>query len=143
LQRYFDLFHREQILVVFFEDFRQDPQAQVGDIRHLIGLPSSFEFAPFSRKVKDKTSPTFSPELRRKLSWLKPAAAPFRQLTAFKALRNLLAREMSYSPLTPELRNRLIEFYAPDAEKLGRLLGRDMSEWLQDTPSTGSKNQTA
>jgi hypothetical protein len=143
LQRYFDLFHRDQILIVFFEDFRQDPHAQVGEIRRLIGLPSNFEFAPLNKKVKDKTSPTFSPEIQRKLSWIKPAVAPFRQFKAFKAVRNLLVREMSYSPLTPELRNRLIEFYAPDAEKLGKLLGRDMSKWLLDTPSTGSKNQKA
>lgn len=140
LQRFFDLFHRDQILVVFFEDFRKDARAQVGDIRSLIGLPPDFELAPHKEKVKDKTSPTFSPELRRRLSWLKPAAAPFRQFTTFKALRNLLVRETVYSPLTPELRNRLIEFYAPDTEKLGKLLGRDMSKWLLDTPSTLTKS---
>jgi hypothetical protein len=145
LLRFFDLFPRDQILVVFFEDFRKDPRAQVGDIRRMIGLPPDFEVAPFNEKVKDKTSPTFSPEVRRKLSWLKPAVAPFRQFTAFKAFRDLLVREMIYNPLTPELRNRLIEFYAPDAEKLGKLLDRDMSKWLLDTPSTsktGGVNQS-
>jgi hypothetical protein len=139
LQRYFDLFHRKQILVVFSEDLRHDPHAHIGEIRRLIGLATNFEFAPFNHRVKDKTIPTLSPGLRRKLSWIKPVAAPLRKTRTFKALHNLLARETSYSQLTPELRNRLVDFYAPDAEKLGKSLGRDLSKWLLDTPSTVKK----
>jgi hypothetical protein len=36
----------------------------------------------------------------------------------------------SYEPLPPETRRRLVEAYRPQVEKLGAMLGRDLSRWL-------------
>ena len=32
--------------------------------------------------------------------------------------------------ISPELRAELVEFFRKDVEKLGKLLGRDLSQWL-------------
>lgn len=142
LVRFFDLYPAGQLMVVLFEDFKQRGELQLSDIRRFIGLPVGPGRELGTTIVKDKTTPMLSPELRRRLGWLKPMVAPFRQIAGFEAFRQLLVREIRYPPLRLDLRNRLIEFYSSDVEKLGRLLGRDLSQWLTDTPGT-SPNKPA
>jgi Sulfotransferase family len=143
LLRFYELFPGDQIKVVLFEDFRRDAHAQLNDVRQFVGLSGDTAGAQTKEKVKDKTSPMLSPQLRRQLAWLKPAVAPFRKTAPFEALRRLLARETVYAPLNQELRSRLIDFYAPDVERLGLLLRRDLSQWLTDTPSTAAPGSAA
>lgn len=132
LLRFYDLYPDNQLMAVLFEDFRQDASAQLSDIRRFLDLSPGLDYDWGQTKVKDKTSPMLNPAVRRRLQRLNPLVAPFRQFSAFKAVRRLLVREIQYRPLTLELRNRLADFYAPDVEKLGRLLGRDLSQWLTD-----------
>jgi hypothetical protein len=50
-------------------------------------------------------------------------------------LHRQLARPVAYPRLDRELRLRLRDYYAPDVEAVGALLGRDLSNWLTpDTP---------
>jgi hypothetical protein len=129
LMRFYDEFPSKQLAVFLFEDFKMDGKAQLANVKEFIGIAA--DNLALSGKVKDKTAPMLSPELRRKTKWLRPLVAPFRKTPAFAAARRLLVREVTYAPLSKDLRSRLIDYYASEAEKLGKLLQRDLTEWLQ------------
>jgi hypothetical protein len=135
LRRFYDLYPSDQIKVILYEEFSNDPVRQLNRVRHFIGLKGELSWSEGGARVKDKTAPMLSADVRRRLAWLKPVVGPFRGTTAFKSFRGMLAREVTYPKLSQELRNRLIDFYAPEVEKLGVLLGRDLSSWLSDKPA--------
>jgi hypothetical protein len=87
------------------------------------------------RRIKDKETPVVPPRARRLLAPLKALVAPYRQTSAFVAARALIARRLRYPPLTSELRNRLLAYYADDTALLAELLGRDLSIWRGDGAS--------
>jgi len=131
LSRYYDLFPADQILVTLFEAVRTAPERQSAAVRTFLALPDD-RTAPFiERKVKDKTTPMLSPMLRRLLRPMKPAVAPLRNTPYFRKVHALLAAEIQYPPFPERLREQLRDYYSRDVEALGRLIGRDLSRWLQ------------
>ena len=133
LQHYYDRFPSERILVTFYETIRMHPEQQLGTVRSFLGLPANLSGNVVRGKVKDKTTPMLSPELRRLLRPLKPVVAPFRNSPAFQKVHSALATEIDYSPFPEGIRGRLIDHYAGDVEQLGRLVGRDLSAWLEES----------
>ncbi|WP_457578412.1 sulfotransferase family protein [Ensifer adhaerens] len=134
LETYLDLFPAESLKILLYEHIRQNPQAHLDAVRDFLQLPSALK--PVANKVKDKTVPVVPPMLRRFLYPLRPIAAPFRSTPFVKGLRSMIAREPDYTPLPLDLRNRLIDFYAPETERLGKLLQQDLSGWLDATSSS-------
>ncbi|MCV9999543.1 sulfotransferase domain-containing protein [Pararhizobium sp. YC-54] len=130
LQPYLDLFPAQQLQVLLYENIRSDPQRQLDAVRSFLKLQSELRIPPVTKKVKDKTDPIVSPGLRQILKPLKPVLAPFRNNFVMQGLRSVIAHETKYSPLEPDLCARMIEFYAPEAERLGKLIKQDLSGWL-------------
>ncbi len=106
-----------------------------------LGLDAKAAAIPIDEKIKDKNAPVLSPTLRRMFQPLKPVVAPFRDSKFFKALHGAIARRTPYPPLTESLKDRLADFYRADAIGIGKLMGRDLSAWLElpkkltDSPS--------
>lgn len=136
LQRYIDRFPMEQLLVLFFEDLKVDAGAQLSRVRRFLNLNDDFAPQPLAKKVKDKTQPIIGPRLRLLLRPLKPALAPFRQTAAFRRLHSMMTKELQYEPLSGDLRARMVEYYASETEKLGALVGRDLTGWLTQGSNT-------
>ncbi len=132
LQGYLDGFPAEQLLVLLYEDLKADAHAQLGRARSFLKLEDNLSPKPLAKKVKDKSEPVIGPTLRRLLHPLKPIVAPFRQNTGFRKLRSLIAGELQYVPLSRDLRERITDYYAPETEKLGALVGRDLTGWLRN-----------
>jgi hypothetical protein len=129
LQSYIELYGREALLTLFFEGVAGDPETQMSRIRAHLGLPPR-PLAPGGQdKVKDKTVPVVPAGLRKRLAWMKPIARPLRGTTAFRAVRNLIAQEIQYPPLTDELRKRLNDYYGPSIEVLEQMSGQSLSHW--------------
>jgi len=130
LEVYLDLYGRERLLILLFENVKIDPAGQIAELRAFLGLePLSAVASGTRNKVKDKTVPMVSPELRRRFGWMKPFVAPFRDTTAFRHLRSKFARELKYPPLTPDLRARMTDHFAREAESVRRLIGTDLPGW--------------
>ncbi len=130
LDEYIKLFGRDQILLLTYERVRIDPVRQLNELRIFLGLQNTGIQTSFHvGKVKDKTVPMISPELKRYVRWLKPVVSSFRTTPVFKFLHSSLVREVKYPPLTPELRLRLRDFYAPENSAMEKLIGRQISEW--------------
>ncbi|MBX9459772.1 MAG: sulfotransferase [Rhizobium sp.] len=145
LQAFMDSFPASRLLVLLYEGILTEPQSQLNTVARFLGLQSELDVPPVGSKVKDRTQSVVGPGLRRALAPLKPIVSPFRHAPVLRDLRSLIARPPRYAPLGDDLRKRLIEFYMPQVEKLGPLVGRDLSVWLADVDPAGgsSKNGRA
>ncbi|MBL0373289.1 sulfotransferase [Rhizobium sp. KVB221] len=132
LRAFLDLYSSDRLLVLLFENIRTQPQRQLDAVRDFLLLDSELEVPPVTTKVKDKTQPVISPGLRKVLAPLKSIAKPFRQNPVFQAARSVIARELRYPPLSKDLKTRLIDYYAPQVERLGTTTGQDLSAWLSN-----------
>jgi hypothetical protein len=129
LVRWFDHFEREQLLILLFEDSAGRPRQTVHDVARHIGLAPELVPEATAERVKDSRAGHLPLGLRQMLAPAKRIVRPFRGEKWFETARSLLARPISYPPLTPELRLRLDDFYAKDVEKLERLVGRSLASW--------------
>lgn len=143
LQQFLDLFPAEHLQVLLYENIRSDPQKQLDTVRGFLNLKDELHIPPVSKKIKDKTDPVISPGLRRILQPLKPMLAPFRGNPIVKGLRSVIAHEAKYSPLEPDLCARMIDYYAPETERLGTVIQRDLSGWLSNVSAIKEKLRPA
>ncbi|MGF6177810.1 sulfotransferase domain-containing protein [Ensifer sp. 4252] len=141
LCRFLDLFPRERMLILFYEDLKTDAAGQVHDLRRFLALEKKPAFEPVAQKIKDKTKPLVDARLRRLLKPLKPIVKPLRETKGFEALRSMISDEFKYVPLTSDLAARMVGYYEADTDQLGSLLGLDLSHWLK-SPFSETKRQS-
>ena len=138
LARWLEVFPREQLHVMIFEDFLARPAAEFGRLLEFLGLDPAYRPASFA--AHNIAHGTRSLRLRavlhsRPAQWLAWRALP--RLIG-EARTHRLVRAVAQSPLrrrrsrrvalSVELRQRLEAELAPDVERLGELLGRDLRE---------------
>ncbi|MEX2546822.1 MAG: sulfotransferase [Chloroflexota bacterium] len=136
LERYFEVFGRERVHVMLFDDLSRDGAAVVRGALEFLGVDPSLAAAPptanESRRVR-------SPRLQRLIFMprlLMPLAPLLRRFPLVRALRtrllNINSEARPRAPMDPGLRRRLLDEQAPEIERLGRLIDRDLSPWLED-----------
>jgi hypothetical protein len=79
---------------------------------------------------------------------LMPMAPVLRRFPFVRALRTRLLAMNSEprprAPMDPRLRRQLLDEVAPEIERLGRLIGRDLSPWLErGAPEPSPARETA
>ena len=134
LSRYLERFDRDSIRVYLYEDLKADPLGVVRDIFGFLSVEKRFVPDISLRHnaggvPRDKRLHAFltgSSPLRAALKPLIPAGVR-RNLSSNLKKRNL----QEPPPLTPEVRQKLIEAYREDILKLQSLLRRDLSNWLK------------
>lgn len=136
LERYFELFPGDRIKVLFFEDLAEDPAAFAKQAFDFLGLPFVEEI-DYGRKMSALSKSRFplsgwaskqGANLLRKLGWVN-------MLGVLKS--NRLVRGFFYKPygqnekpqISAEMRQKLLEVFTPQIERVERLLGRDLSAW--------------
>ena len=146
--RYFELFGRDNVKVVIFDDFKSDTAAVYRDILEFLDIDSDFQ----------TTFDIVNPNKEVRLEWLQKlivssgfslmllkdrltylatthSLLPFSYRT--RTVKGVIAAYTKYerrSPLTADLRQRLARDFQSDIDKLSDLLGRDLSGWYQDAP---------
>lgn len=131
LQRWFDLFPKEQVHILLYDDVLADAQGELAKVAGFLDLADVRPVAPEVRR-NDSKARMLPLGIRRVVAPLKPIAAPFRSSGWFQQLHGALARPVPYPPLDPDLRAQLQDTYARDVEQLGAVLGRDLSGWVRD-----------
>lgn len=131
LSRFLDLFPRERIALILHEDIKREPETVINQVCGHLGLPPHIAAGEVAARVNDSDTPMLPLSIRRLLAPAKPIVAPLRRQPWFRSAHAALARRPDYPPFTNDLRRRLRDFYAADIEKLGPLLGRDVSGWLR------------
>jgi Sulfotransferase family len=131
LQRFFDIFPREQVRVYLYESLRTDAQAVLRDILAFLGVDPD-QPIDVSYRHNESVLPRLPAldGLRRKIignasviSWL---PAPMR-----RALRQVYNRGRDQLPMSVDDRRMLIDYYRDEIVRTADLIGRDLSAWLR------------
>jgi len=138
LMRFKAVFAENQIQVILFDDFRFNPELEYKKVLKFLEIedvmPETFEVINANKTYKSRM---FLDLLINPPNVLKSAAKILfphhtkRREWLINNLWNLNTRYMPRNPLTKELKQRLVDMYKDDIEKLGKLLNRDLSDWLK------------
>lgn len=129
LQPYIDLFGKDCLLVLDFQNVAKHPKGQINAMCQHLDFDISLTMAAPTGKVKDKTIERISPQMRKQLSWLKPMVKPFRQAKAFRAVWASLAKKPEYPVLPPKLRNIMQEYYSDTNAQLEKITDWSIDHW--------------
>ena len=145
VQRYFDRFGRENVLVIIFDDFRADTAAVYRSVLEFLVVDSDFSTTFDIRNPNKAVRLAWLQQiivesgfslmlLKDRLTYLATthSLAPYRFRT--RAVEGVIAAYTRYeerSPLTPDLRQRLAREFESDIDQLSALLDRDLSHWVQ------------
>jgi hypothetical protein len=133
LERYLDAFGSANVHVLLYEDFVSDAPGEYRKVLQFLGVDTTFE-ATMQPVFSNRR--TRSRLLHRLLFEPPPLVRSLgRRLVASQSKRRRMGRTLTernvrVAPrreLDPELRKSLEERFSPEAARLGRLLGRDMS----------------
>jgi Sulfotransferase family len=132
MKRYFDVFPREQIKVLLFDDFRRDPAQVMKELFSFIGVDPGFR--PDTESRHNPANVPRSRIVNRLLyqpAMIRTAKAvlPERFYGTAKRVREVNLEEPP--KMSPELRSRLLDLYREDILSLEELVHKDLSTaWL-------------
>jgi len=143
VKRYFDTFGRDNVHVIIFDDFKSDTAAIYKNVLNYLELDDDFE-TEFD---------VVNPNKEVRVEWLQKAILstgfslmllkdrltyfattnrmiPYSYRTqTVKGVINAYTRYEKRSPLTPEVRQRILSRFEPEIDNLSELLNRDLSHW--------------
>jgi hypothetical protein len=140
LERYLDVFGADRVHVIVFDDFRDDTAATYRAVLEFLGVDPTFR-PNFT--VRNPNKQVRFPRLQR-LVYQPPGpllrlVPRLRRFPLVHRLRAAVLRANSAAArreaMDPGLRRRLTAEMAPDIDRLGRLIGRDLSAWSADAAS--------
>jgi Sulfotransferase family len=133
LGRYFEVFGRERVHVIVFDDLVADTPGVYRVLLRFLGVDDGFQarFEPSNenKRVRSRALQrlAYDPPVLRRFAPL------LRRLPAMHALRNRLFAANSVRaarrPMDPGLRAELTREFAPEVQRLSALIGRDLSAW--------------
>jgi hypothetical protein len=150
LERWFEVFAREQCHVMVFDDFTADPATEFRKLLEFLDvdpsyLPRSFEVRNPSRRTRSswRAFKNSAPVrwARHRLVPVLIGSTRTAQLAGRIKASQVVRPAKPRPPLDPDLRRRLEDEFAEDVARLSELLGRDMSErWFRrPSPVTGNR----
>jgi hypothetical protein len=133
LQRYIDVFGREKIKVIIFDEFKRSTAQVYQDACLFLGVDPTFN--PIIRVIngnKGVRSVTyrnliFRPSLLRAVARRVIPDTPRRKI--IRTLERVNLKYEERPPMNPELKQRLKEEFRPEVERLSQLLNRDLTYW--------------
>jgi hypothetical protein len=136
LRRLYELFPREQILVLHYRELRHEAAASLDRICEFLGVRTGLiDTIPQENVTTHVADSPAARALRRTLRGGavvgRYAPAPVRALTRRPLLAALQRARRPRQPLTWPERERLINYFADDIELLQEITGYDYSAWLK------------
>jgi Sulfotransferase domain len=133
VQRYIDVFGREKIKVIIFDEFKRNTAQVYRDTCEFLGVDPTFE--PVIRVIngnKGVRSVTyrnliFRPSLLRTVARRVIPDVPRRRL--IRTLERVNLKYEPRPPMNPELKERLKEEFRLEVERLSQVLDRDLTYW--------------
>lgn len=125
LERVFDRYDREQLLVVLFEDLRDRPQDVMREVLHHIGVDETVALTG----VGDAHDPRPAVRSARLYAWSQGRVT--RRLPLARTALEAVNRrpKKPYPPVDPQLRAELVTEFADEVRQLEQLLGCDLTAW--------------
>jgi hypothetical protein len=134
LERYFEVFGRNNVHVILFDDFKRDTAKIYGETLTFLGVESSFQpkfqIINSNKQLRSKYLQQFlvtpSPLLAKFLKQITPY--PLRG-HLWRRIKKLNTRYIDRPMLDPALRKRLQAEFQPEVQRLAALLGCDLNNW--------------
>lgn len=138
VQRYFDIFGKEKVKVILFDDFVSHTRSIYSDLLRFLGVNETFlpEF-----KIFNAGKTTRSEALKRLTiappQWMKVIGRKIfphqskRRDVLMEWLWKVNTREEERRSLSPQLRKKLITQFTPGILTLEKVVEQDLSRWLQ------------
>jgi hypothetical protein len=134
VQRFFDVFGREHVHVIIYDDFKSDPAGVYRDLMTFLELADGVREKFAVHNASKRPRSLLANRLIRKppavVSWIanrflpeNPKKKLGRWLIAQTAVRE------KRPPLDPDLRDELRREFTPQVQKLEELLGRSLGMW--------------
>jgi len=138
LTRLYQFFPKDQVFVGLFDDLKADPAAFMCGLLDWLDLPAD------SPIRFDKSNESAMPKIQLLQNFLMNPPAPlqalYHRLFSRKSqhkVQQYLVQPLSrknlvkgaYPPMRPETRQRLLDYYRPHNEELGKIIGRDLQHW--------------
>ena len=148
LERYFEVFGRDRVKVIIFDDFARDPAASYREVLAFLGVDTSAT-AEFERVNESKR-----PLSRSLQELIVRPPAPIAKLVPLlrrtpiahrvrAAILMANSKPTARAPMDADLRRQLTAEFAPEVERLGQLIGRDLSGWSRADEPVGQEPATA
>ena len=134
LERYFEVFGRERVLCLLFDDLVGDTAATYRTVLEFLGVDPDFQpdFAVHNENKRVR----FAPLQRLVFSPPAPLLGTVRKLRRYPivhglrdAVLRLNSRAEKRQPMDPALRSRLVAALRPEVDRLATLIGRDLASW--------------
>lgn len=141
VQRYFDVFNRERVHVIIYDDFKSDTAKVYGETLEFLEVDPSFlpnfKIINPNKLVRIKTLRNL---IVKPPGWYTTAGRILLPDSLREYMVHLLKgfnKQFNTSfevrpPMDPELRRRLRKRFEPEVEQLSSLLGRDLTHWCKD-----------
>lgn len=135
VERYLDVFGPERVHVIVFDDFVADTAGCYAEVLRFLGVDDafrpSFEVVNPNKVVRSRSLRRLADAPSSRWRVLARTLLPARSLR--RTVRSILERantdHTKRSPLDGDLRCRLQAEFAGEVDRLGKLLGRDLSHW--------------
>lgn len=144
VERYFQTFDRRAIHVVLFDDLVADSaKTYRGTLEHLgVSLDRLPNLRPVNVTRRKRIVSRFTLRVRQfeRYNVLRKLFkhVPHSLAAVYRAMEDKWLSPARSLELDPELRAKLNEEFRPEIEKLGALIGRDLSGWCQNEKSAAS-----
>jgi hypothetical protein len=135
VERYLDVFGRQRVHVVLFDDLATDTAATYRSVLEFLGVDPTFrpDFAVHNESKRVRLG-----ALQRLIynppGPIRGAARTLRRYPVVHRARDLVlglnSRAEGRKPMDPRLRGALLEEFAPEIRRLSTVIDRDLSAWL-------------
>ncbi len=142
VEKVFEVFPKEQVLVVLFDDFAANPKAVYETILSFLNVPSDGrqEFLPVNASYEHKSKhlariihpPQSIYKLFMRIISLFGVNSMKKVSLIYNKIEMFNARRIPRSSIDPILRRKLQSYFREDIQKLANLINRDLSIWLAD-----------
>lgn len=133
LARYYEVFPRDQIKVILYEDFVQEPERVVRELCEFIGVSPDFQMDPDLRSNETRRPNDANPlhNLVSNQNFVRSALRKLLPMSARQRLREIVRYTMFKPPpaISMQERRQFADLFREDIRKLQILLDRDMSVW--------------
>jgi hypothetical protein len=126
LRRYFDLFPREQFLILLYDDLVTDPSGFVVQMCRFLGVSEDYSSELLEHQINAGAAQKLLVN-SRSVYWIEKA---LRRMQLYGFAQRLGRQNSAKLPaMAPDTRHRLVEVYRDKNKQLEDLIGRDLGHW--------------
>lgn len=137
LKKYFETFKKENILILLYDDIKNNPSGVVRSMYEFLGVDSDFTPSVLNKKINSARGVRFLglQRLTQKAYSLRKHPQLFffiKKLRLYyltRIINKLNRKPCKRQKIKKETRNHLKKVFAPDIKKVEKLTGLDLSSW--------------